>query len=42
MTSTEQSYDLAAQRRLWAISEELTCVTFPTTPSTTPAAHTES
>ncbi|GII56552.1 oxidoreductase [Planotetraspora thailandica] len=27
--SSAQSYDMAAQRRLWTISEELTAVTFP-------------
>lgn len=29
VTSTEYSYDIEAQRRLWAVSEELTGVTFP-------------
>ncbi|WP_336027428.1 SDR family NAD(P)-dependent oxidoreductase [Geodermatophilus sp. FMUSA9-8] len=29
VTSSPQSYDLAAQRRLWAVSEELTGVTSP-------------
>ena len=27
--SSRQSYDVAIQRRLWAVSEELTGVTFP-------------
>jgi NAD(P)-dependent dehydrogenase (short-subunit alcohol dehydrogenase family) len=29
VTSTEYSYDIEAQRRLWAVSEELTGVTYP-------------
>ncbi|GAB3132255.1 SDR family NAD(P)-dependent oxidoreductase [Tsukamurella serpentis] len=29
VTSSEQSYDLAAQQRLWSVSEELTGVRFP-------------
>ena len=29
VTSSPESYDLAVQRRLWAVSEELTGVTFP-------------
>lgn len=29
VTSNEQSYDMEVQRRLWAVSEELTGVTFP-------------
>jgi len=29
VTSTPQSYDVAVQRRLWAVSEELTAVKFP-------------
>ena len=29
VTSSTASYDTEAQRRLWAVSEELTGVTFP-------------
>ncbi|WP_406674925.1 hypothetical protein WBK31_13185 [Nonomuraea sp. N2-4H] len=29
VTSGPESYDMAVQQRLWAISEELTGVTFP-------------
>ena len=29
VTSSEQSYDVGIQRRLWRVSEELTSVTYP-------------
>jgi hypothetical protein len=36
VTSGPPSYDIAAQQRLWAISEELTSVKYPEPPAVAP------
>jgi hypothetical protein len=38
VTSSAESYDLAAQQRLWAVSEDLTGVRFPVGRATAAAA----
>lgn len=39
VTSSARSYDAEAQRRLWTVSEELTGITFPLSPSPRRAKH---
>jgi hypothetical protein len=39
VTSSPQSHDIAVQQRLWAVSEDLTGVTFPLTPARQHPAH---